>query len=109
MRLFLTRIMTAPSGIRVKVILSPAFIPKLSRMSFGIVVCPLLVRVASVLMACSGFLTLVIIVRNYRMVQACVEIRGSKAVGRAGLPYHRIRFWADAVWQIGIESAGGRG
>ena len=32
------------------------------------------------------------------MVQAFVEIRGSKAVGRAGLPYHRIRFWADAVW-----------
>jgi hypothetical protein len=37
-RLFFTRMMTTPSGINVKLILSPAFIPRLSRIGLGIVV-----------------------------------------------------------------------
>jgi hypothetical protein len=41
---------TTPSGINVKLILSPAFMRRLSRIGLGIVVCPLLVNVASVLM-----------------------------------------------------------
>jgi len=66
-RLFLTRITTTPSGINVKLILSPVFIPRLSRIAFGIVVCPLLVSVASVLMVDSILLTEQIIVRIRRM------------------------------------------
>jgi len=56
-RLFFTRIITTPSGINVNVILSAGFIPRLSRIDLGIVVCPLLVRVASVLIERSIFLT----------------------------------------------------
>jgi len=37
-RLFFTRIRTTPSGINVKLILSPVFTPKLSRIGLGIVV-----------------------------------------------------------------------
>ena len=55
--LFLTRISTVPSGSIVKVIRSPAFMLRLSRMSLGIVVCPLLVSVESLLMMSSFFLT----------------------------------------------------
>src|SRR4029077_6419997 len=55
--LFLTRIRTRPSGINVNVMRSPAFMPRLSRICLGIVVWPLLVRVASVLMIFSAFLT----------------------------------------------------
>ncbi len=36
--LFFTRMTTTPSGINVKLILSPVFMPKLSRMGLGIVV-----------------------------------------------------------------------
>jgi hypothetical protein len=46
-----------PSGINVNVILSPALIPRPSRIGLGMVVCPLLVSVASVLMAISKILT----------------------------------------------------
>src|SRR5580692_7905900 len=60
-RLFFTRITTTPSGINVKLILSPVFIPRLSRIGLGIVVCPLLVSVASVLMVSS------IVLRPYKM------------------------------------------
>src|SRR6202011_3656643 len=56
-RLFFTRMTTTPSGINVKLILSPVFIPRLSRIGLGIVVCSLLVSVASVLMAGSVVLT----------------------------------------------------
>jgi hypothetical protein len=56
-RLFFTRMTTTPSGINVKLILSPVFMPRLSRIGLGIVVCPLLVSVASVLMAGSVVLT----------------------------------------------------
>src|SRR5215469_8226114 len=51
--LFLTRINTVPSGIGVKVIRSPGFNRRLSRMALGTVVWPLLVRVDSVLMRAS--------------------------------------------------------
>jgi hypothetical protein len=37
-RLFFTRMTTTPSGINLKLILSPAFIPRLSRIGLGIVV-----------------------------------------------------------------------
>jgi hypothetical protein len=49
--------MTTPSGINVNLILSPVFIPRLSRIRLGIVVWPLLVSVASVLMIASIILT----------------------------------------------------
>jgi hypothetical protein len=62
--LFFTRMTTTPSGINVNVILSPALIPRWSRIGLGIVVCPLLVSVASVLMAISGILTYITVVRN---------------------------------------------
>src|SRR5580658_10232149 len=62
--LFFTRMTTTPSGINVNIILSPALIPRPSRIGLGIVVCPLLVSVASVLMAISGILTRLILVRN---------------------------------------------
>src|SRR5438067_12059972 len=48
--LFLTRIRTRPSGITVNVMRSPAFMRRRSRICLGMVVCPLLVRVASVFM-----------------------------------------------------------
>ncbi len=41
------RITTVASGINVNVIRSPAFMARLSRIALGIVVCPLLVSVAS--------------------------------------------------------------
>jgi hypothetical protein len=44
--------------------LSPAFMRRLSRIALGIVVWPLLVSVASVLMACSVILTKVILARS---------------------------------------------
>src|SRR6185437_2159569 len=53
--LFLTRSSTVPSGIIVKVIRSPAFMRSRSRMSFGMVVWPLLVSVDSVLTVASRF------------------------------------------------------
>src|SRR5580658_9518859 len=61
--LFFTRMTTTPSGSNVNVILSPALIPRPSRIGLGIVVCPLLVSVASVLIAISIILTLIILVR----------------------------------------------
>src|SRR5580692_2355169 len=48
--LFFTRNNTVPSGSNVKVTRSPSFMCKRSLISFGIVVWPLLVRVASMLM-----------------------------------------------------------
>lgn len=62
--LFLTRISTVPSGSIVNVIRSPGFMPRLSRISLGIVVCPLLVKVESVLTNGAFFLTTLILVRK---------------------------------------------
>jgi hypothetical protein len=53
--LFFTRMSTTPSRINVNIILSPALIPRPSRIGLGMVVCPLAVGIASVLMAISGF------------------------------------------------------
>jgi hypothetical protein len=47
MLLDFTRMTTVESGISVNVIRSPVFMERLSRMFLGIVVCPLLVSVAS--------------------------------------------------------------
>jgi hypothetical protein len=57
------RMTTVASGIKVNVIRSPAFMERLSRISLGIVVWPLLVSVASFDMGGSKFLTFPIIVR----------------------------------------------
>ncbi len=64
MFLFLTRITTTPSGISVKFIRSPAFIPRLSRIGLGMVVWPLLVSVDSVFIVGAMILTIAVIVRN---------------------------------------------
>jgi Mg-chelatase subunit ChlD len=58
------RMTTVASGIKVNVIRSPAFMERLSRISLGIVVWPLLVSVASFDMGSSNFLTFIIIVRK---------------------------------------------
>jgi hypothetical protein len=72
-RLFLTRMTTMPSGINVKLILSPAFMPRLSRIALGIVVWPLLVRVASVL------------------------------INRLHYPYQRHCSKETIPWQVGVD------
>ena len=64
MLLVLTRMLTVPSDMGVKVMRSPGLMPRLSRISFGMVVWPLLVRVASVLMGILRILTKINIVRN---------------------------------------------
>src|SRR3984957_5633628 len=63
-RLFFTRMTTTPSGINVNVILSPALIPRRTRIGLGIFVCPLHVNLASVLIRSPGILTYIIVVRN---------------------------------------------
>lgn len=63
-RLFFTRMSTTPSGLNVKLILSPVFIPRLSRIDLGIVAWPLLLTVASVLMVDSGILAVPSIVSS---------------------------------------------
>jgi len=60
-----------PSGINVKLILSPVFKPRLSRIDFGIVVRPLLVSMAFVLMvdSCSFIQSLICYKRAEEMSQ----------------------------------------
>jgi hypothetical protein len=69
---------TVASGIKVKVNKSPAFNDKLSRISLGIVVCPLLVSVAMFDIGNPFILTFYIIVRNQPPIKLFFENSASR-------------------------------
>ena len=109
--LFFTRMTTTPSGINVNIILSPALIPRPSRIGLGIVVCPLLVSVASVLMAISGILTRLILVRNKYLRKSKEKFAAKKDTNercsRAGIDVSdSAMLWTKRSHAKGIE--GGR-